>query len=76
MPIEGNSAIPGELVHEKLVTKGDADVARKPNLVSSLYRLVRLANDVSTLASGNPNKVARRLKNKLVGRTLGKFLFK
>lgn len=76
MPIEGNSAIPGELLHEKLVTKGDADVARKPNLVSSLYRLARLANDVSALASGNPRRIAKRAKNKLVGRTLGRFLFK
>ena len=76
MPIEGNSATPGELLHEKLVTKGDADLARKPNLVSSVYRFARLANDISTLASGNPNRVAIRLKNKLVGRTLGKFLLK
>ena len=57
MPLEDNSAIPDELLYEKLVMKGDADVARKPNLVSSLYRLARLANDVSTPASGNPKKI-------------------
>ncbi|MEW6107111.1 MAG: hypothetical protein AB1563_12255 [Bacillota bacterium] len=51
-------------------------MARKPNLVSSLYRLARLANDVSALASGNPRRIAKRAKNKLVGRTLGRFLFK
>jgi len=39
-------------------------------LVSSLYRLARLANDLTTLASGNPKRIARRLKNKLVGRKL------
>ena len=39
-------------------------------LVSSLYRLARLANDLATLASGNPKRIARRLKNKLVGRKL------
>lgn len=76
MPLEGNSAIPDELLYEKLVMKGDANVARKPNLVSSLYRLARLANDVSALMSGNPRRIAKRARNKLVGRTLGRFLFK
>jgi|GEM_PF-1444886 len=56
--------------------RGVIEITRKRSLVSSLYRLARLANDMSTLASGNPNKVAIRLKNKLVGRTLGRFLFK
>ncbi|MBC7083713.1 MAG: hypothetical protein QME82_06790 [Bacillota bacterium] len=51
-------------------------MTRKPNLVSSLYRLARFANDASTLASGNPRKITKRLQNKLVGRTLGKLLFK
>jgi hypothetical protein len=39
-------------------------------LVSSLYRLARLANDITTVASGKPKRIARRLKNKLVGRKL------
>ncbi len=38
--------------------------------VSFLYRLARLANDVETLSSGNPKRIARRAKNKYVGRKL------
>jgi hypothetical protein len=40
-------------------------------LVRSLYRSARVANDIETLASGNPKRITRRAKNKLVGRTLG-----
>jgi muconolactone delta-isomerase len=40
--------------------------------VSDLYRTARIANDVSTLASGNPHRIARRAKNKIVGRALGR----
>jgi muconolactone delta-isomerase len=40
--------------------------------VSDLYRTARMANDVSTLASGNPHRIARRAKNKIVGRALGR----
>lgn len=39
-------------------------------LVSFLYRLARVVNDLTTLATGNPAKIARRLKNKLIGRKL------
>jgi hypothetical protein len=35
-----------------------------------MYLAARLANDVSTLASGNPNRIARRARNKIVGRAL------
>jgi len=49
-------------------------------LVSMLYKLARVANDISKVASGNPKKIARRAKNKIVGKklnkTLGKFLWK
>jgi muconolactone delta-isomerase len=40
--------------------------------VSDLYRTARMANDVSTLASGNPHRIARRAKNKIVGRALAR----
>ena len=37
-------------------------------IVSSLYKIARIANDVSTLASGNPERIARRYANKALGR--------
>ena len=38
--------------------------------VSFLYALARAANDMEKLASGDPKRVARRAKNKYIGRTL------
>jgi len=35
-------------------------------IISFLYRLARLLNDINKLGSGR--KVARRIKNKLIGR--------
>ena len=43
---------------------------RRRGLVSNLYRTARLANDVSALASGNPHRIARRARNRIVGRAL------
>jgi hypothetical protein len=40
--------------------------------VSELYRTARLANDISVLASGNPNRIARRVKNKIVDRAIAR----
>jgi hypothetical protein len=40
--------------------------------VRSLYRSARVANDIETLASGNPKRITRRAKNKFIGRTLGR----
>jgi len=37
-----------------------------------MYAAARLANDVSTLASGDPHRIARRAKNKIMGRALGR----
>jgi muconolactone delta-isomerase len=45
---------------------------RRRSLVSNLYRTARLANDLSTVASGNPHRIARRAKNKIVGRALAR----
>ena len=45
---------------------------RPRGLVSQLYRTARLANDVSTIASGNPHRIARRARNKIVGRAMAR----
>lgn len=42
------------------------------SLTRDLYRAARLANDATTLASGNRKRVARRAKNKAVGRALAR----
>lgn len=41
-------------------------------LTSSLFKLARMSADVKALSSGNPKRIARRGKNKLLGRTLAK----
>ncbi len=38
--------------------------------VSFLYKLARQSNDVKVITSGDPKKVARRVKNKIIGRKL------
>jgi hypothetical protein len=45
---------------------------RRRGLVSQMYAAARLANDVSTLASGNPRRIVRRARNKIVRRALGR----
>jgi hypothetical protein len=40
----------------------------KRNLSSTLYKLSRLSRDVEVYSSGNPARIARRLKNKILGR--------
>jgi hypothetical protein len=39
-------------------------------IVSSLFRIARMAATVSAIASGNPQRVVRRAKNIAVGRAL------
>jgi hypothetical protein len=39
---------------------------------SGLYKAARTMNDLETLASGSPEKIRRRAKNKLLGRLLSK----
>jgi len=41
-------------------------------LVNTLFRLARLSADIKAVASGNPKRMGRRAKNKVVGRSLGK----
>lgn len=47
-------------------------MARRRSLVSQLYRTARLANDVSVITSGNPHRMARRAKNKMLGRAMAR----
>lgn len=45
-------------------------------LTSWLYRMARLSRDAEVITSGKPEKMARRVKNKLLGRTIVRRLFK
>lgn len=47
-------------------------MTRRRGLVSQLYRTARLANDLSVISSGNPHRMARRARNRIVGRALGR----
>ncbi len=44
--------------------------------VSFLYKLARTANDIETITSGNPKKIARRAKNKILGRKVISKIYK
>jgi hypothetical protein len=39
-------------------------------LVSSLFKIARIANDVRVLSSGNPKRIGKRVVNKAIGRTI------
>jgi hypothetical protein len=41
-------------------------------IMSTLFKLARMSADAKALSSGNPKRIARRGKNKLLGRTLAK----
>jgi len=49
-------------------------MARK--LSSSLFRASRVTRDVEVVASGSPKKMARRAKNKWLGRNVVRKMFK
>jgi hypothetical protein len=42
------------------------------SFASSLFKMARTVDNVETVASGNPEKIARRAKNVALGRTLAK----
>lgn len=45
-------------------------------LVRMLYQLARMANDVEKFSSGDPAKIARRIKNKIIGRKIGSKIYR
>ncbi len=45
-------------------------------LTSFLYRMARLSRDAEVIASGNPKKIGRRSRNKILGRTVVRRLFR
>jgi len=47
-------------------------LSRRPSLSSQLYHLARTTNTLQALLSGNPNRIARRTKNIILGRALGR----
>jgi hypothetical protein len=64
-------ADPGQLRLRRLVQntlQGDPLMS----LRSNLYRSARILGDAQAVASGNPKRIERRAKNKLIGRALGR----
>jgi hypothetical protein len=46
-------------------------MSRKRSLSSLLFRTARTVDDVEALASGNPKRIERRAKNRIIGRGTG-----
>jgi len=59
--------------HSILIRRG---VRKMSKSVKFLYKLARTANDVEKLASGDSKKIAKRAKNKILGRTIMRNLMK
>ncbi len=45
---------------------------RRRSLSSQLFRAARVTDDLEALESGNPKRIARRARNVVVGRSLGR----
>lgn len=41
-------------------------------IIAALYKVARFGNDFNALKSGDPKKIGRRIKNKVLGRIIGK----
>ncbi|HOK79530.1 MAG TPA: hypothetical protein PK303_02955 [bacterium] len=46
------------------------------NLVRFLYQLARTMNDIEKFSSGDPKKITRRIKNKIIGRKIGSKIYR
>lgn len=47
-------------------------MTRKPRVSDELYGASRTARDLEAVASGDPKRIARRIRNRVIGRLLGK----
>lgn len=45
------------------------------SLVSTLYKVARIANDFKKLSSGNPKRITKRAANKIIGRKIARYIF-
>jgi len=49
-------------------------MSRRPRASDELYRASRTARDIEAVASGNPQRIARRVRNKIVGHFIARWL--